>query len=69
MKEKVFSQPWTSWSTLGHAFWRSTRIPSRRGSVHERTFGSPSICIRQLGQAPVMQNNPRAAVVLERATL
>jgi hypothetical protein len=49
---EVFSQPWTSWSTLGHAFWRSTRIPSRTGSVHERTFGIPSTCIRQFGHAP-----------------
>ena len=60
MNENVFSQPWTSWSTLGHAFWRSTRIPSRTGSVHERTFGIPSTCIRQFGHAPVMQNRPRA---------
>ena len=60
MNENVLSQPWMSWSTLGHAFWRSTRIPSRTGSVHERTFGIPSTCIRQLGHPPVMQNRPRA---------
>ena len=60
MNENVLSQPWMSWSTLGHAFWRSTRIPSRTGSVHERTFGIPSTCIRQFGHAPVMQNRPRA---------
>src|SRR4029453_10189271 len=60
MNENVFNQPWTSWSAPGQAFWRSTRIPSRTGSVHDRTFGIPSTCIRQFGQAPVMQNRPRA---------
>ena len=59
MNENVFSHPWMSWFTLGQAFCRSTRIPSRTGSVHERTFGISSICIRQFGHAPVMQNSPR----------
>ena len=70
MNENVFSQPWMSWFTLGQAFWRSTRIPSRTGSVHERTFGIPSTCIRQFGHAPVMQNSPRARWYLnERAVI
>ena len=67
MNEKVLSQPWMSWSTLGHAFWRSTRIPSRTGSVHERTFGIPSTCIRQLGHRPGHAEQAARPVVLERA--
>ncbi len=59
MNENVFSHPWMSRSTEGQAFWRSTRIPSLTGSVHARTFGIPSICIKQLGHAPVMHCSPR----------
>ncbi len=60
MNEKVLSQPWMSRPAFGHAFCRFTRIPSRTGSVHDRTFGIPSTCMRQFGHAPVMQNRPRA---------
>ena len=59
MKENVFSHPWMSRSAEGHAFWRSTRIPSRAGSVQARTLGIPSICIRQFGHEPVMHDSPR----------
>ncbi len=58
MNEKRFSQPWMSRSTDGHAFCRSTFMPSRTGSVHARTFGMPSTCIRQLGHDPVMHESP-----------
>ena len=59
MNENVFSHPWMSRSAEGHAFWRSTRIPSRAGSVQARTLGIPSICIRQFGHEPVMHDSPR----------
>ncbi len=59
MNENVSSQPWMSRSTDGQAFCRWTVIPSRTGMVHARTFGIPSICIRQFGQDPVMHWIPR----------
>ena len=56
---ELFSQPWISRFTDGHAFCRSTFMPSRTGSVQARTLGIPSICIKQLGHDPVMQSRPR----------
>ena len=40
-------------------FWPSTTAPSRIGSVHTRTFGTPSTVIWQFGQWPEQQRSPR----------
>ena len=59
MNENVLSQPWMSRPADGQAFWRSTRMPSRTGSMQARTLGIPSICIRQFAHDPVMHSRPR----------
>src|SRR5207344_3631464 len=40
-------------------FCPSTTAPSRIGSTHVRTFGTPSTVIMQFGQWPEQQRSPR----------
>ena len=68
MNEKVFSQPWMSWSTLGHAFWRSTRIPSRTGSVHVADVRDPVHLHQAVRTGPRHAEQAARPVVLERAS-
>src|SRR6476646_2028933 len=40
-------------------FCARTSAPSRSGSTHTRTFGTPSTVIMQFGQRPEQQRRPR----------